>query len=214
MKGQPPGADLLRALQRTARVSLPWLEEDKGPPYLVTRVLDDAEAQSVLSDRLTEEWSVALVTADDKAFTVVLHRKEARYLYKGKDVTYVEAEIIAGGITRQTERWLDRQGRGVWLLRLTPDDLQRLATGRMGNIELFGFKDARKQSRGLWERIKGKAQDPRYEELYAPDVEVPLVAEPAPDAYRGTAEEERELLERYRALSEEKRRALLKLLSP
>ena len=223
LKGsQSPGADLLRALQRTERVSLLWLEENKGSPYRVTRVLDDAEAQAVLSERLREEWTVILVTSDDATFAVVLQRPEARYTYKKKEVIYIEAEIIAGGITLRTERWLDRQGRGVWLLRLTPDEMEKLSTGHMGNIELFGFEDARKQSRGLWKRIKAKAQDARYEELYAPDLEsrdstgqtrpAHGAAEPAPAEYGAMPDDEQDLLNRYRALSEEKRRALRALL--
>lgn len=148
-KGQAPGGELLRALARTERVSLRWLEEGRGSPYSVSRVVDDAEGQALLAAHLEEEdWDVLMATDDDERFAVILHQP-GQYGYKEKMIDYRIVEVIAGGLTLATVNWLMQRSRGNWLLRLTEDEMTRLSTGHMGNMELFGWEDARKQSDGI-----------------------------------------------------------------
>lgn len=148
-KGQAPGGELLRALARTERVSLRWLEEGRGSPYSVSRVVDDAEAQELLAAHLDDEdWDVLMATADDEHFAVILHQP-GQYGYKEKMIDYRIVEVIAGGLTLATVNWLMKRSRANWLLRLNEDEMSRLSTGYMGNMELFGWEDARKQSDGI-----------------------------------------------------------------
>jgi len=152
-KGQPPSAELLGALMRSDRLSPRYLMEGQGAPYHVSRVISDDEAIEQLDELLVEDWAVALVTADRHQFVVVLHQP-GQYQYKEKMIDYTIVEVVAGHITRETVQWLQERDRGVWLLELAPDDFQRLATGRMGNLELFGFKDARRQRAGHMDKVK------------------------------------------------------------
>ncbi|VAX08069.1 hypothetical protein MNBD_GAMMA26-1716 [hydrothermal vent metagenome] len=149
-KGQPPSGELLRALQRTERVSLRWLIDDLGPPYSITRAVSDADATEQLAALLdANDWDITLATADSVGFAVVVHR-DTQYKYRGKVIAYRQVEVIAGRVTVATASWLAEQARGTGLLRLEPEDMTRLESGHLGNMELFGWQDARKQSPGLW----------------------------------------------------------------
>ncbi|MEJ1464990.1 MAG: hypothetical protein RPU15_17240 [Candidatus Sedimenticola sp. (ex Thyasira tokunagai)] len=159
--GQEPGGDLLRALMRHDRVSMQWLEEGRGAPYMVSLALDDTDAIKMLEALFDEEWSVVIATDHYQDFSVVLHMPGQHGLkVKGKSepkmVGYRIVEVVAGNIGLKTVRWLDEQDKANWVLPLTSVDMNRLATGRMGNLELFGYADGRKQSKGL---INGKQKE-------------------------------------------------------
>lgn len=165
------GSDLLRALARTERVSLRWLDEGRGAPYVVARMTSDSEATAYLDELFAEDWRVVVATADDATFAIILEQPGS-YQLKDKTVEYRIVEVLAGNISIETVRWLTQRDRGLWLLRLTPDDMRRLSDGQMGNIELFGFHDPRKSSRGLIERAQSTVHDSAYMALFNPPQEV------------------------------------------
>jgi len=150
-KGFPPSPDLVLALVLTERVSPRWLLDDVGPKYIVSRVLDDDEAARVLEHELKAEWGVLLATADDKRFAVLLHT-DAAFLMKNQEIAYRRVHVVTGNISLRTLRWLSDIGRGMWLVRLTPEEMERLDAGDMGNLEIWGWEDKRRKSEGLISR--------------------------------------------------------------
>jgi hypothetical protein len=139
---QAPGADLLRALQRTERISLLWLEEGRGTPYNWTPVFSDEEVIAALErlDPSAPSWSILLATQNEADFALVLYR-DAQYEFKGKPIDYREVEVLGGRITLKTVAWLrdHAQRQALWLLPLSKDEFERLNSGHMGNMELFGW---------------------------------------------------------------------------
>jgi hypothetical protein len=206
LKGQEPGADLLRALARTERVSLRWLEDGRGAPYLVSRMTNDEEAIEYLDELLAEDWDrLILATADDERFAVILDQP-GEYRLKEKWIKYHIVEVVAGNISLETLRWLAKRHKGLWMLRLTPDDMDRLSRGYMGNIELFGYEDPRKRSKGFTEKfeplidkIESTLHDSPYQALHEP----PEGQEPSKEPL---TTEEAILVEKYRQLGPDDQR--------
>ncbi|BFM16256.1 hypothetical protein R50073_24390 [Maricurvus nonylphenolicus] len=172
MKGAQPGTDLLAALARTDRVDLDWLLLDKGVPYRVTRAMNDQYAITAIDKLLqAEDYGVAIThTADDSNLGVILHRR-TEYDFKDKSVDYTEAHVFVAGVSMATVHWLNEQGRGLWALLLSEKDMQRLENGHMGNNELFGFEDARKQRPGLMSKVKPSPYKDSVNEVREPGTE-------------------------------------------
>ncbi|MES9901109.1 MAG: hypothetical protein ABW168_00335 [Sedimenticola sp.] len=166
-KGQEPSGDLLRALVRYGRVSMRWLvsERGQGAPYSVSTALNNANAIQMLEILFVpegaEKWSVVVATDDYRRFAVILHMPD-EYLLKIKGkcdpriIGYQDVRVVAGNISIETVRWLDGRDRANWVLPLTMADMDRLSTGHMGNLELFGYADGRKQLKGV---IDGKQNE-------------------------------------------------------
>ena len=224
LKGQKPGGDLLRALMRTERVSIRWLENNRGEPYMVTKVTDDDEAIEEITKLLDDEnWSVLIATHNDERFAMILHL-ECRHQYKEKMVDYRDVEVICGDVTLKTVKWLLREDRAIWMLPLTFEQFDRLENGRMGNMEIWGWEDARKQDEGLPKRlldsIKSTLHDSPYMKFHTPpDDAVATDLPPADNVHTLYKMEiisdevaEEKLVSHFRHLDQDKRKAVLTIL--
>lgn len=210
-KGQPASGELLRALQRTERVSLRWLIDDLGSPYYITHAVSDVNAVEQLLVLLKNgDWAVALATSDNMGFAAILYRN-AQYEYKDKMIDYRQVEVVAGNVTRTTAHWLMAQNRGDYLLPLEPEEMAKLRDGHMGNMELFGWQDARKQSPGLWakrQQFPGEFDDTNaYPASYGKG-EVLMINENQDTVDLDRRAAEAELLSNYRQLTAEQREAI------
>ena len=215
--GDSPSVDLLSALSKTERVSLRWIDEERGSPYVVSRVVNDDEAIALLTDFLheddNEDWAVLLASNNDQTFCVILYQ-EKDYERKGKTVVYKDVEVIAGGVTLKTFKWLRSHSRGLWIIKLTDDEMIRLSTGYMGNMELFGWEDARKQSvgvvsrkepsAGLTGRIKSTIHGSHYIGVEDDETGEIDLTEVSPEEY-----DEKKFLAYYHELSNQQKVALL-----
>lgn len=140
--GGPIESAQLTIVQHTENVSLSWLLDGKGRPFLVSEFDDDDEAleyvQSLLAD---ENWRVKLAAAPGDV-VIVLHQPGSILRGKKKDilVEYEVVELISGA----TEKALLHMGRRADTFDafdLAPHDVRRLARGAMGSHELFGPAD-------------------------------------------------------------------------
>ncbi len=97
LKGKIPGPDILRLVMLAENVSLSWLVEGVGPPYIVRGFATDEACRAHFEEQLTEPgWHVHLLTDGGRVRVLVLHGS-ALVRYRGKkDVPYTELDVIAG----------------------------------------------------------------------------------------------------------------------
>lgn len=198
-KGHVPGPDILPMISRTENVSIHWLLEGAGAPYLVSRCQSDAEAHERLIQHFSDEpgWAIHLVVSAPE-FTVVL-TQPCRTVSGQRTVEYTCVEIISGAGPNTVRGVLDeRVSRPVFVTHMGRKDIQRLSTGWMGNLELIG-----------WRHHTGLLAD-AVPVQGTFEAELARVAEPS--APYGLAEDEREMLDLYRNLPDEKKHAVLTLL--
>lgn len=198
--GHVPGPEILGSVTRSENVSLSWLLEGIGVPYLVSRCQSDAEACALLTQHLNDEpgWAIYLIACEPD-FVIVL-TNPCQIVSGSKTVDYSCVEIISGAGPETVRAALDaRKSNPVRRLSISSKDLQRLSAGWMGNLELFGWRD----TPGILAQAKPIVD-------YPPDLAPGRVAEPR--AVDGIPDDERELLDLYRELPESKKKAVLTLL--
>ena len=191
LQGEPPGPELLIPIQRAENVSLSWLLDGQGAPYMVTRCHDDGECAMLLAQWLEEDW--ACWWLDSGITRALVLRLPAMMTVKGMPVAYHALEVLSGPLGTLCQKLL--QGRETRRLHLASNVLEALDAGQIGAWQMFGDD-------GL---------------LHAPpitDDAVWNVDADNPVYQTGLTREEGKLLEAWRAWPEEKRAALLALLQP
>lgn len=154
MGGAQPSTDLLTALVRSERVNLSWLLLDKGSPYLVEAVLSDTQAVLAVETYIhNADYGVTLAYSDNNQFAVILHKLDSHH-HKDKPIEFHDVNVLAGNIGLETAHWFANQKRSNLALKLTAEAMRHLQEGHIGNMELFGFEDARKQAKGLMDTLK------------------------------------------------------------
>lgn len=199
-EGHIPNHESLALIRRVENVSITWLITGDGAPYVVSRCQLDAEACELLRQHLKDEpnWAIH-IAACEPDFTVVLSQP-CRIKSGERDIEYFCIEIISGaGPDTLHVAFEARQKHPVFLLRLRRAEFQRLSTGWMGNMELFGWR----HTPSLLDQASPLVDT-------APIFALPHVAEPR--AVYGLPTDERELLDVYRELPEAKKKAVLTLL--
>lgn len=143
--GELPDPEKLTAACRAENLSLTWLLDGMGAPYLVNVATDQRDAVGALEELFDDEaWSVLVVAAGEAA-TIVLHQP-ASVVLKGGTCDYT-ATVVLGGCY-DAERVLDQLRlfaefqRPMYYLETTFENRARLATGYMAATELFGWRDA------------------------------------------------------------------------
>jgi hypothetical protein len=179
--GHLPAPERLVPIARTERVSLSWLIDGRGPPFLVHHFQAASSLRLFLDELLVEAGVHAcLVHAGEPGFCAAVFMLPAELvLGADKVLPYTVVEVVVGpfarGVLPVPERGEVYAGFG--LLQVAPDVLRRLARGAMGNPELLAHIDDGAQvcAREDWEDLVDRlcARAPR------------AVAEPAPPAYTG-----------------------------
>jgi len=142
-----PSETILRTLYHSENASLHWLTEGKGHPFLVNRVLSDAEGAALLAELLEESgWTIYLVTGSGcVGYTLVL-TQPGQYDIKGRPVDYTLVEIISGNLGAKTQEEIALEAafeNRCHQLEISQDEYQRLQSGEMGNYELIGWRNER-----------------------------------------------------------------------
>ena len=198
--GDTPSLDILTALARTENASLNWLAENHGNPYRVSRVTNDAEGWLLLDELLQEtSWALYQFTNATGTCCLVL-TQPGEFEIKGRTVPYTIVEILAGEVGPKTrERFVQAAEDGFRLhaAEISDDEFDRMSKGRMGNYELLGWRD----THGLIHTaIPGDAKA------------LGTVAETSAEYHRSINDSEKRLLKRFRELSPDAQKQLMKIL--
>ena len=140
--GRPPAAESLTAITRAENVSLTWLLEGRGKPFLVNKVETDAEGAELIESLLRDEpdW-VAIVATCGPRYAVVLTQPGQFQKPKGPWVKYRIVEILSGPLGALTlEKIVRLRGGppGTLQRELPPEIFSGLCGGTIGTYGLLG----------------------------------------------------------------------------
>jgi len=143
-EGGNVGGDVLATVCRVENVSLSWLLEGKGAPYLVNRTTCDSEAAGILEDLVGggTGWSVYQLR-DTAGKEAVVLTQPASFERKGEWVEYTEVEVIAGEVGERARDVINASNANLERHWLDVDEitLRRLAAGQLGTWQLIGDVD-------------------------------------------------------------------------
>jgi len=197
---RPPSTDVLTSLARTENASLRWLTESRGTPYRVTRVTEDAEGSLLLGELLEESGWTGYRFTDKAGTSCLVLTQPGEFAIKKRQVPYTIVEILAGHVGPKTlERFIQAAGDGhqLYSAQISDDEFDRLSKGQMGNYELVGWRD----EHGLIHTavpVDAKA--------------LSTVAKTSSEYHRSITDSEKRLLKRYRELSPDVQRQVIKIL--
>lgn len=135
---------LMGAITRAENVSLSWLTEGRGSPYMVNRVSTDKEAADTIRDILEDEpgnWAIyRVMNKEDQRQSLVVLTQPGEYSYehrgKRSTLTYKIVEIISGPLGKRVYELL--RNHEYISVRMPYEKFEMLARGWIGNHDLFG----------------------------------------------------------------------------
>ena len=140
-QGVIPGSEILSAICRTENVSLSWLVEGKGNPFIVTTYKSDKELAAELSRHFEDaHYSVALIYDGQE---LVVELSEASSLsYKNKWIDFIDYQYLSAPLGEQTRRLLLTEyavRAAHWQeCYLDPERMNQLQKGELGPFHLYG----------------------------------------------------------------------------
>lgn len=146
-KGIAPGPEQLIPILKSENVSITWLLEGRGAPYIVSQCVtaeDMFETLETLVVDEPEDWQVYALGDGDNG--VVILTQPGKYVAGNQEIDYTILEIISGpfgedimGFFAEHKALVDRR---------SVEDIKRLRTGHVGNPELFGWLKECKKMEG------------------------------------------------------------------
>ncbi|MGI9278215.1 MAG: hypothetical protein ACR2PX_01085 [Endozoicomonas sp.] len=142
-KGSVPGSEVLIAICRTENVSLNWLLEDIGAPFLIDTCDSDSELAEHLEAHINIEGSIINLIHDGPRLVVELSHP-VEYLHKDKPVKFMYREYLTGPVGNATRNLLldkYQQNPDRWQESyLNSEYLDVLRIGFLGPFSLYGDK--------------------------------------------------------------------------
>lgn len=129
--GRVPGPEKLVPICRAENVSLSWLLEGVGEPYMVHHTYSDEETADLVNEHLIDEqWNVQLLRHD--SWPAVVLTQPATMLVGKNEVAYTAIEIIAGPVGEETFELLQKAKHS---LQTSLDDLtmRKIYAGKLGS---------------------------------------------------------------------------------
>ncbi len=207
--GQLPNPDKLSIACRAENLSLTWLLEGIGAPYIVHNVTSTDEGTAHVRELIGEEEWRPLIVASARGSSLVLHMPGQARTEKGGTCDYRIVSVIGGDYDARRVAELLGLDRSPILtsIEVDNDEWQRLATGYMGSTELFGSLG----QPGLYDvaRREGRYDVRLTESFRLPSTVVHLVREPPPPYGDIPPDEVRALIAQ---LSESEREVVLRML--
>jgi hypothetical protein len=204
--GNFPDPEKLIQACRVERLSLTWLLDGLGVPFLVYPAESDHAGARRVRQLLSDEPQQRVVIAhSDRGFCVLLQQDVQVQASNVPVYSYTSIEVIGGGAlgaetanaTMAGDYSTERTG-DVESLGLSADEWSALATGRMGNVPLIGWAKARG---GLLDSTKPLLRDTTAHGVMEPGA-----------VYGGLDPDESEVLSIFRGLETGERQLILRQL--
>jgi len=212
-----PGWNTLSTISRCENVSLDWLTDGDGSPFNVVDCDDIEHAQIIRYSADEEPCDALYVVTTYGNFCVVTTTQTQLQLPKKPPVDYTEIGISGKGVGPLTMAAVAYTiGRvPVRLVDVQEDVFERLVTGYMGNPELIGWKN----TEGILSDATGIASKKDFDELML--ARGLMNSESGESEYAYGAREDRasynseelNLIHAFRQMPENKRKALIELLT-
>lgn len=214
-KGYTPGLDILTTISRCENARLDWLTSGSEPPFHVID-RDDADHARMIREHVDHRLcdAVYLVTTYGR-FSVVL-TAPAKLCPPNKDVIHYTGVDIHGGGVGPLALMVVTDAIGnipVMLVDMPETAFDKLVTGYMSNLDLIGLEGS---GGYLSEHTAITSKKALAEYLTARGIELPTEKTAVSGVNEDRAEyssEEMKLIQAYRSLPDEKRKALLLLVS-
>jgi hypothetical protein len=140
LKGQFPDPETLIPMCRVENLSLTWLIDGLGSPYLVSYPVSDQEAANGVRDCFADGMAGVLVVSE-LGVTPVMHMIVHKEPPKVRPYSYTCMQVYGGIQPGELTMAVFRDHwRRSSQLELDAERWTRLATGYMGATELFGWE--------------------------------------------------------------------------
>lgn len=134
-QGHVPGHQILNLIQRVENVSIGWLVDGSGEPFLVHREDSDAAMADYLQALFDEPgWNAYLLT--DLHMPAIALLQPGEIDFKGKSVRYQVTEIVTGPLGPLTLETFNRYQGLRRLVKLSGGDMDAINQGRVGSYRL------------------------------------------------------------------------------
>lgn len=140
-KGGTIGSEKLIPICRAENVSLSWLLEGKGHPYMVQHTHSDAETADLLASYIDDEdWHVLILR--HSVYPAIILTQPATMLVGKKDIDYRAIEIIAGPVGSETLGVIKKSSVSD-KNQVDVDEFtaRKLYAGKLGNQDIFGDEE-------------------------------------------------------------------------
>lgn len=141
-EGKFPDPQILIPAIRLERISLSWLVDGQGTPFMVLPIFNDADAANIITNLLEDEpnQTVTLVRTEFSSKQTVVFTQPAQLVRGRHTFDYTAVEVLGGNIGNQALKAIVDHARGkLRLLHIAPASFVALTTGQMGNVPLIGW---------------------------------------------------------------------------
>ena len=146
--GKQPGSEILSLIMRSENLSISWLLQGKGAPFLVDKAHSANQLNAQLAIIFEEHWENIYIANSPNGLTVVVV-KQGQFDFKGTWINYPIIEVLSGPANEQTLEFLrDRSKKGTtnntlpvpmaYQIKLTENDSEKLSRGQIGTYILLG----------------------------------------------------------------------------
>lgn len=95
--GHKPGSDILTALMRTENVSLNWIMEGKGLPFMLDVHTDQHAFMNMIRQHDSDADYTVYVSVDiERHLVAVIFAQPASYEFKNHTIEYTQIEVLVG----------------------------------------------------------------------------------------------------------------------
>jgi len=140
-QGSAPDPGKLVPAIRMERLSLSWLIDGQGSPFYVAVPVDDADASKMLLEIVGDEPNTNIYVCYCRhGFAIVLTTPATMERPDAGSIYYIATTVLGGhAVGVETIHWVKTYipQTPVAIFEMPVGDWVRLATGRMGNHELF-----------------------------------------------------------------------------
>lgn len=133
--GLTPGHQILNLVQKVENVSIGWLVDGVGDPFLIHHEDNDRAMANYLQALFDETgWTAYLLT--DKQAPAIALVQPGEIDFKGKTVPYQITEIVTGPLGPQTLETFNRYPGGRCWVSLSGEEMDEINQGRVGSYRL------------------------------------------------------------------------------
>jgi hypothetical protein len=134
-KNEVPGHQILNLIQKVENLSLSWLLDGQGAPFLVQRFNSDADLAAQLRELFAEDgWRVDWIE-DTRGRVAIALTMPGQIDFKGKAVDYMITELLTGPAGAQTVALLNNWPH-KYRVELAPEVMDQLLNGEIGSYLL------------------------------------------------------------------------------